>query len=116
MASIDDDAYAREVIRVVADLTKRLEDHTRTRDEAFKQLQETVEGVVVSMRKDVHKAITSLQLTNSDHSKTHDADRVERAARQVAVDGQMSEIRYWSIAALVGIVAIGFFLVGWLVF
>ena len=112
----DEDAYAREVIRAVAGLTKQMEEYTRTRDEAFKHLQETVEGVVVALRTDVHKAIISLQLANSDHTKTHDADRVERAARQVAVDGQMTEIRYWSIAALVGIVAIGAFLIGWLVF
>jgi hypothetical protein len=116
MSNPDDDAYAREVIRVVADLTKRLEEYTRTRDEAFSQLQTSVEGIVVALRTDVHKAIISLQLNNSDHTKTHDADRVERAARQVQVDGQMTEIRYWSIAALVGIVAIGAFMVGWLVF
>ncbi len=116
MASTDDDAYAREVIRVVADLTKRVEEHTKTGEESRKQLQDTVEAIVVALRTDVHKAIISLQLNNSDHSKTHDADRVERAARQVQVDGAMKEIRNWSIWALVGIVAIGFFLVGWLVF
>lgn len=112
MSNFDDDAYSREVIRVVADLTKRLEEHTRSRDEAFKHLQTTVEGIVVALRTDVHKAIISLQLNNSDHSKTHDADRVDRAARQVAVDKQMSEIRNWSIGALVGIIAIGAFLIG----
>jgi hypothetical protein len=116
MSNIDDDRYAREVIRAVGDLTKRLEEHTRSRDEAFKHLQTTLEGVVVALRTDVHKAIISLQLNNSDHTKTHDADRIERAARQVAVDGTMKEIRNWSIWALVGIVAIGAFIVGWLVF
>jgi hypothetical protein len=116
MSNLDDDRYAREVIRAVGDLTKRLEEHTSTRDAAFKQLQETVEGIVVALRTDVHKAIISLQLNNSDHSKTHDADRVERAARQVQVDGTMKEIRNWSIWALVGIVALGAFIIGWLVF
>lgn len=116
MATPDDDAYAREVIRVVADLTKRLEEHTRTRDEAFNHLQTTVEGIVVALRKDVHTAIISLQLKNSDHVNTHDADRVERTTRQVAVDKQMTEIRNWSIGALLGIIAVGAFLIGWLVF
>ncbi len=81
----------------------------------------------MQMRQDVHKAITSLQLQQSDHKVAHEADRVDRAARQTQVDtqfglrqtqvdAQLSQIRNWLIGGLIGIVAIGFFLIGWLVF
>jgi hypothetical protein len=127
MSNIDDDRYAREVIRVVADLTKRVEEHIKTGEEARKTLQANVEAIVVSMRQDITKTIVSLQLNQADHKVAHEADRVERATRQLAVDTkfdtrqsqvdlQLSQIRNWLIGGLVGIVAIGAFIVGWLVF
>lgn len=116
MASTDDDGYAREVVQVVRDLTAQFEEHTRSGDEGRKQLLHTVEGIVAGLRTDVHKAIISLQLNNSDHEKSHSADRIDRATRQVQVDAQMVEIRRWLIGLTVGVVGIFFFLVGWLVF
>jgi carbamoylphosphate synthase large subunit len=116
MATSDDDGYAREVVKVVRDLTTQFEEHTRNGDEGRKQLLRTVEGIVAGLRTDVHKAIISLQLNNSDHEKAHTADRIERATRQVQVDAQMVELRHWLIGLTVGVVGILFFLVGWLVF
>lgn len=111
-----DDGYASAVIAAVHDLTILVEEHKRGGEESRQQLQTTVEQMVAALRQDVHKAITSLQLGQVDHKTAHEADRVERANRQVAVDLQMAEIRKWLIWGLIGIVAIGAFLIGWLVF
>lgn len=115
MAS-DDDGYANAVIQSVRDLTALVEEHKREGVESRQQLQTSVETMVAAMRQDVHKAIMSLQLGQGDHKTAHEADRVERANRQVAVDLQMAQLRNWVIAALIGIVALGAFIVGWLVF
>lgn len=111
-----DDPYAREVIRVVGDLTKRVEEYTRAGDEKRTQFQATIEGIVVQMRKDFHVAITSLQLNQSDHDKAHAADLVDRSNRQTVVDSQFNQIRNWVAGALIGIVLIIGILLGWLVF
>lgn len=116
MSNPADDGYAHAVIETVRDMQRVVEEHTRAGNESRLQLQKTVEGLVAAMRTDVHKAITSLELGQVDHKAGHEADRIERTNRQIAVDVQMAQLRNWVIAALVGIVAIGFFLIGWLVF
>lgn len=111
-----DDGYAAAVIDAVRDLTVLVEEHKRSGEESRQQLQQTVEQMVAALRQDVHKAIMSLQLGQGDHKSAHEADRIERTNRQVTVDLQMTQLRNWMVAMLVGIVAIGAFLIGWLVF
>lgn len=112
----NDDSYANAVIEAVHDLTVLVEQHKRSGDDARQQLQTTVEQTVAAMRQDVHKAIMSLQLGQADHKGAHEADRVERATRQTTVDLQMAQMRNWMVAMLVSIVALGAFIVGWLLF
>jgi hypothetical protein len=112
----DEEYHTSAMVDAVREMTAKLEQHTRSGDAAREQLQHTVEGIVASMRTDVHKAILSLQLTQADHKTAHEADRMERSTRQIQVDAQLSQIRNWLIGMLIGIVAIGAFLVGWLVF
>lgn len=123
----DEEHHTSAMVTAVRDMAVKLEQHTRNGDEARSQLQQTVEAVVAALRQDVHKAITSLQLNQVDHKSSHEADRIERATRQQTVDTQMgqrqqavdvqlAQIRNWLIGGLVGIVAIGAFLIGWLVF
>lgn len=133
--------YAQAVIETVRDLTAKVEAHTRTGEEARRELlasvearildmAHAVEASVASMRTDVHKAILSLQLNQADHNSSHEADRIERVGRQQQVDTQLMnrqqqidlqfvEVRKWLIVALIGIAllfAVIFFLIGWLVF
>lgn len=116
MSNPVDDGYAQAVIETVRDMQRIVEEHTRAGNDSRLQLQASVEQMIAALRTDVHKAITSLQLGQVDHKAGHEADRIERANRQVQVDLQMAQLRNWVIGALVGIVAIGFFLIGWLVF
>lgn len=116
MSNTSDDGYAREVIHVVHDLTKRLEEYTQAGDDSRQQLQRSVEATVAALRQDVHKAITSLQINQVDHKASHEADRIERTTRQILVDAQLGQIRNWLIGGLAGIVLIVGILVGWLVF
>lgn len=108
----NEDGYAKEVIRTVAELSSKFEQYTHDGDEARKELKASVEGTVVQMRIDVHKAITALQLHQSDHGKSHEADRIERTNRQGVVDTQFTQIRNWLIGTLIGIVLIAGVLVG----
>lgn len=116
MSNPHDDPYAREVIRTVTELTQRVEAYTRASDEKRDQFQATMEGIVVQMRTDVHKALASLQLNQSDHTKVHAADLVERSNRQVVVDTQLNQIRNWIAGALFGILLIVGILLGGLLF
>jgi hypothetical protein len=111
-----DDGYANAVIDAVHGLTVLVEEHKRAGEESRQALQSTVEHTVAALRTDVHKAIMSLQLGQADHKGAHEADRVERLTRQATVDLQMAQLRNWMVAMLVGIVALGAFIVGWLVF
>lgn len=79
----DDDAYAHEVIRTVRQLTERVEAYTRGNDESRARFQASIEGIVVALRSDVHRSITALQLTDSQHKDDHIAERKERAADSV---------------------------------
>ncbi len=91
MLEPNEDAYAREVIRTVSDLTKRFEQYTQHADEERRSLIDSVNatveqkwsesiGSVEAMRKDVFRAIVSLQLNASQHRDEHSAERNERAA------------------------------------
>jgi hypothetical protein len=111
-----DDGYANAVIDAVHGLTVLVEEHKRAGEEGRQALQTTVEQTVTALRKDVQKAIFSLELGQGDHKAAHEADRIERLTRQATVDLQMAQIRNWMIGALLGIVALGAFIVGWLVF
>jgi hypothetical protein len=108
MSNLDDDRYAREVIRAVGDLTKRLEEHTSTRDAAFKQLQESVEGVVVSMRQDFWKTTIAIQRDATQHRDEHIVDRGERTHRQTTVDVWMGALTLLGLINLALILYLAF--------
>lgn len=98
MPEPNEDAYAREVIRTVSDLVRKTDALETTvaqsvrhadeeRDKLLASVNATIEqkwsesiGSVEAMRKDVFRAIVSLQLNASQHRDEHSAERNERAA------------------------------------
>ena len=112
--SNNDDAFAAEVIRTVADLTRKFEQYTKHADEERRSLIESVNGTVEAMRKDVFRAIIRLQLDASQHRDEHSAERNERAAD--AVD-RLNRQLIWNVwmGALTALVVLNLLLIGFVV-
>ncbi len=109
----DDDAYAKEVIRTVAELTRRFEQYTKHADGERHALIESVNGTVEAMRKDVYRVIVGLQLNDSQHRDEHSAERNERAADAVGRLNRQLTINLWMVA-LTTLVVINLLLIGFI--
>ncbi len=109
----DDDAFAAEVIRTVANLTKRFEQNATHADEERRSMIESVNGTVEAMRKDVYRAIVSLQLNASQHRDEHSAERHERAADAVERINRKLIMNLW-MGALTILVVINLLLIGFI--
>jgi hypothetical protein len=88
------DSEQSVVVGVIRDLTTRLEAYERHADQERKQFQETVVQLVSNLRRDMHRAITPIQIDQIEHARTHDADRVERSNRQAETDRRMSDLQH----------------------
>lgn len=105
MSNPNDDGYAQAVVETVRDMQRKLDENKRAGDEGRAHLLHNVEGLIASLRQDVHKTIASLQLAISD-------DRAERAKRQQQVDAQLAEVRKLTIWNLVGLATLAGLCVG----
>lgn len=117
----DNDVYATEVIRTVAELTRRTEAMARQleqsilhADEARDKLIASVNGTVEAMRKDVFKTVAALQLDTRQHRDEHAAERKERAADAVDRLNRQLTVNMW-MGALTALVVINLLLIGFVV-
>ena len=113
MPANDDDAYAKEVIRTVAELTKRFEQYTTHADIERRNLIESVNGAIGDMRKDVYRVIVGLQLNDSQHRDEHTAERTGRAADAIDRLNRQLTINLW-MGALTILVVINLLLIGFI--
>ncbi len=110
----EDDTYASAIVESFRDLNRKLDDYTQHADAERKQLIESVNGTVEAMRKDVYRAIISLQLDASQHRDEHSAERKERAADVVERINRQLTINLW-MGALTALVVINLLLIGFVV-
>ena len=110
----DEDTYASAIVESFRDLNRKLDDYTHHADAERKQLIESVNGTVEAMRKDVHRAIVSLQLNASQHRAEHIVERPERAADVVERINRQLTINLW-MGALTALVVINLLLIGFVV-
>jgi len=92
MSNPHDDPYAREVVRAVGDLTKRVDDYERNSSQDRADFKATIEASIVQLRRDFHEALAPIQLNEIDHRKVHETDRSERTNRQLVLDLWMGGI------------------------
>lgn len=108
MAPPSDD-HGSAMVEAVRDMVIRLEEHKRAGEESRQVLRGELTELVASMRADVHKSLASLSLHQADHKLAHEADRMERIARQQQLDAALNSIRRWLMVGLIGIaLGVGF--------
>lgn len=117
----DNDVYASEVIRTVAELTKRTEAMTQQlaqsiihADEERRLLIDSVNRTVELMRRDVFKTVAALQLDTRQHRDEHAAERKERAADAVDRLNRQLIVNMW-MGALTALVVLNLLLIGFVV-
>lgn len=110
----DEDFHTSAMVNAVRDMAFKLEEYTRHADEERNKLLESVNSTVESMRKDVYKAIISLQLNASQHRDEHVAERKERAGDAVDRLNRQLTINLW-MGVLTALVAINLLLIGFVV-
>lgn len=110
----DEEFHTSAMVSAVRDMSRKLEEYTRHADEERKQLQESVNATVEAMRKDVYKAIISLQLNDAQHRDEHMAERHERAADAIDRLNRQLTINLW-MGALTALVVLNLLLIGFIV-
>ena len=121
----DEDFHTSAMVNAVRDMARDLREYKDHADAERKALVESVNATVEAMRKDVFRAIISLQLNASQHRDEHSADRKERAADIVSRISQQSSdaterinrqltINLW-MGALTALVVINLLLIGFVV-
>lgn len=103
-----DDPYAREVVRAVGDLTKRVDEYERDSKQDRADFKATIEASIAQLRRDFHAALAPIQLNEIDHRKVHENDRQERTNRQMVWNLWMGGITALVMLNLIllGIVAV----------
>ena len=110
----DDDFHTNAMVSAVRDMSQRLEQYTKHADSERAHLIDSVNGTVEAMRKDVYKAVISLQLNASQHKDEHMAERNERAADAVERINRQLTINLW-MGALTALVVLNLLLIGFVV-
>lgn len=110
----DDEFHTSAMVSAVRDMAAKLEQYTRHADSERAQLIESVNATVEAMRKDVFRAIVSVQLNASQHRDEHSAERKERAADAIDRLNRQLTINLW-MGALTALVVINLLLIGFVV-
>ncbi len=90
--NVTDQREDRIVVGVIRDLTARLEEYEQKNAANRETFQAAITAIVTNLRKDMHRAIAPIQLDQSDHRHTHDADRIERSNRQTETDRRFADL------------------------
>ena len=110
----EEDFHTSAMVNAVRDMSRKLEQYTQHADAERAQLIESVNGTVEAMRRDVYKAIISVQLNASQHKDEHTAERNERAADAVDRLNRQLTINLW-MGALTALVVLNLLLIGFVV-
>jgi response regulator RpfG family c-di-GMP phosphodiesterase len=110
----DEDSHTSAMVDAVRDMAHRLEEYQHHADDERTKLLESVNGTVEAMRKDVYRAIISLQLNAAQHRDEHTADRKERASDAIDRLNRQLTINMW-MGALTALVVINLLLIGFVV-
>jgi hypothetical protein len=110
----DDEFQTSAMVDAVRDMSRKLDNYTRHADQERDKLLASVNGTVEAMRKDVYRAIISLQLNASQHKDEHTAERKERAADAIERVNRQLTVNLW-MGALTVMVVINLLLIGFVV-
>lgn len=108
----DDDFHVSAMVTAVRDMAQKLEQYTQHADDERQKLLLSVNGTVEAMRKDVYRAIISLQLNASQHRDEHTAERKDRATDAVDRLNRQLIINLW-MGALTALVVLNLLLIGY---
>ena len=110
----DEDFHTSAMVNAVRDMARDLREYKDHADAERKALVESVNATVEAMRKDVFRAIISLQLNASQHRDEHSADRKDRAVDAVDRLNRQLTINLW-MGALTALVVLNLLLIGFVV-
>lgn len=110
----EDDFHTSAMVSAVRDMARELADYKQHADDERAKLLESVNATVEAMRKDVFRAIVSLQLDASQHRDEHVAERKDRAVDAVDRLNRQLTINLW-MGALTLLVVINLILIGFVV-
>ena len=110
----DEEFHTSAMVAAVRDMAQKLEAYTTHAAEERTKVLDSVNATVEAMRKDVYRAVISLQLNASQHRDEHSADRKERAADAIDRLNRQLILNVW-LGALTGLVVLNLLLIGFIV-
>jgi len=110
----NEEYHTSAMVDAVRDMTRKLEQFQRHADDARKTQRNELLNLIESLRKDVYRAISALQLDSSQHRDEHAADRQRQAADAIERINRQLTWNVW-MGALTVLVVINLLLLGFVV-
>jgi hypothetical protein len=103
----EDDSYARAVVKVVGDLTKRVDDYEQSSKEDRAAFKTSIESTMVKLRTDFWDTTIKIQRDAAIHRDEHIVERKERAADLIQRIQRQTTVDIWMGAlTLLGLINI----------